>query len=330
VKNKVVAVYGSPGSGKTTLSVKLAGFFAQRRENVIIVSPDTLAPTTPIIVPGYSENLGGLGSITTAGAITADSILRAIAPLPGSKYIGLIAYLKGENIYDYPAYSDDRTRDFYALLRPLADRIIIDLPAGLITDAFSLASLAEADRSVRLCAPELKAVSYFASTLKVLTDRKFGRDEELTALSPLPAGENGRSYEGVFGRVDLSIPKSAAIAAQYEKAELIEKSEGAYDAAISRLAGLISGEPAGNAAPKRTSRKAKKQARNGKSEASYGDLSAAGDSAGPAVPDNSNIEIEIEERESIPVTIRDEKKKSRAKIKENSASGLGKFRRGRL
>jgi MinD-like ATPase involved in chromosome partitioning or flagellar assembly len=324
-KNKVIAIYGSPGAGKTTLSVKLAGHFARLKENVVIVSPDTVAPTTPVIAPGY-EGTGGLGHIITAGAVTTDSILRAMVPLPGSKYIGLIAYLKGENIYDYPAYSDERTRDFYALLRPLADRIVIDLPSSLITDAFSLASLVEADRLVRLCAPELKAVSYFASTLKALADRKFGREDEIALLSPLPAGEGGRSYEGVFGRMGMSLPESAAVAGQYEKAELIEKSGGAYDAAIERLAGLVCGETAEKATSRGQARKAKKQAKNEKYEAVRGDISAGNSMAKPAVP--AGTETETCENEPAVRPARDEKKKGRAQ--KESGGGLGKFRRGRL
>ena len=40
VQNKIIAVMGSPGSGKTTASIKLAAELAEKKKNVILVFCD--------------------------------------------------------------------------------------------------------------------------------------------------------------------------------------------------------------------------------------------------------------------------------------------------
>lgn len=42
--NQVLAVWGSPSSGKTTMSVKLARYIASQKKNVILVLADMTAP----------------------------------------------------------------------------------------------------------------------------------------------------------------------------------------------------------------------------------------------------------------------------------------------
>ena len=41
----VVAVWGSPGSGKTTMAVKIAKYLADKKRNVVLLLCDMTAPT---------------------------------------------------------------------------------------------------------------------------------------------------------------------------------------------------------------------------------------------------------------------------------------------
>ena len=45
--NQVLAVWGSPGSGKTTVAVKLAKYLAGKKKNVILLLCDMTAPMLP-------------------------------------------------------------------------------------------------------------------------------------------------------------------------------------------------------------------------------------------------------------------------------------------
>ena len=48
--NQVLAVWGSPGSGKSTVAVKLAKYLAGKKRNVILLTCDMTAPMLPCIL----------------------------------------------------------------------------------------------------------------------------------------------------------------------------------------------------------------------------------------------------------------------------------------
>ena len=45
----VLAVWGSPSSGKTTVSVKLADYLARKKKNVLLIFADMTTPPLPCI-----------------------------------------------------------------------------------------------------------------------------------------------------------------------------------------------------------------------------------------------------------------------------------------
>lgn len=45
----VLAVWGSPSSGKTVVSVKLADYLARKRKNVLLIFADMTAPPLPYL-----------------------------------------------------------------------------------------------------------------------------------------------------------------------------------------------------------------------------------------------------------------------------------------
>jgi MinD superfamily P-loop ATPase len=73
---QVLAVWGSPGCGKTTVAVKLAKYLADKKKNVILVLCDMTAPMLPCICPaGDLESDNSLGSILAATHVT-DSLIK--------------------------------------------------------------------------------------------------------------------------------------------------------------------------------------------------------------------------------------------------------------
>ena len=60
---QVLAVWGSPGCGKTTVAVKLAKYLADRKKNVVLLLCDCTTPMLPCICPsGELEGDHSLGS----------------------------------------------------------------------------------------------------------------------------------------------------------------------------------------------------------------------------------------------------------------------------
>ncbi len=71
---KIIAVWGSPSSGKSTFSIKLAKELASKKKNVIIVFADNNCPVIPTLI--QKENSKSLGNILSAVNLTKSDILK--------------------------------------------------------------------------------------------------------------------------------------------------------------------------------------------------------------------------------------------------------------
>lgn len=71
----VVAVWGSPGSGKTTMAVKIAKYLADKKRNVVLLLCDMTAPMLPCICPASElECERSLGSVLAAAHVTENLV----------------------------------------------------------------------------------------------------------------------------------------------------------------------------------------------------------------------------------------------------------------
>src|SRR5690554_2194337 len=103
---QVLAVWGSPSSGKTTVSVKLAKHLADNKRNVVLLLCDMTAPMLPCICPPSDlEWERSLGSILAATHVTDTLIKQNCITHKKISYLTLIGMLKGENVFTYPPYN---------------------------------------------------------------------------------------------------------------------------------------------------------------------------------------------------------------------------------
>ena len=64
----MLAIVGSPGSGKTTLAVKLAAEIAKKKKNVVVVCSDPFVPSVPFLLP-YGYGAGGFIGCASDGSV---------------------------------------------------------------------------------------------------------------------------------------------------------------------------------------------------------------------------------------------------------------------
>ena len=75
----VLAVWGSPSSGKTVVSVKLADYLARKKKNVLLIFADMTTPPLPCICASSDlEGEKSLGSILAATHVTENLIKKTI------------------------------------------------------------------------------------------------------------------------------------------------------------------------------------------------------------------------------------------------------------
>lgn len=147
----VVAVWGSPGSGKTTMAVKIAKYLADKKRNVVLLLCDMTAPMLPCICPASElECERSLGSVLAAAHVTENLVKNNLITHKRLGYLTILGMLKGENEYTYPPYGEAQARELIDCLREIAPYVVIDCGSYIANDILSAVALMEADSVLRL------------------------------------------------------------------------------------------------------------------------------------------------------------------------------------
>lgn len=182
--NQVLAVWGSPSSGKTIMSVKLARYIASQKKNVILVLADMSAPPLPYVCPPSDiEAENSLGNILGAAHVDGNLIRQNAILHKKNEYLTMLAMLKGENAFSYAPYTETQAWELIDELRKMCEYIIIDCTSNITNDVLSAVSLIESDAVLRLVSCDLKSISYLNSQLPLLLDNKFNANKQYKAAS---------------------------------------------------------------------------------------------------------------------------------------------------
>lgn len=214
-ENQVLAVWGSPGSGKTTVAVKLAKRLADQKRDVALVLCDMTAPMLPCICPPADlDGERSLGSVLAAPHITQTLVSHNCITHKKLSHLTILGLRKGENEYTYPPYTAGQVSELIGCLREIAPYIIIDCGSYIANDVLSAVSLMEADTVLRLVNCDLKSVSYLSSQLPLLKDSKWDAEKQYRVASNVKPVEASEHIEQVLGSVAFRIPHSTELAEQ--------------------------------------------------------------------------------------------------------------------
>lgn len=238
-QDNVLAVMGSPGSGKTTTAVKLAISLTAQKKNVILVFCDPFTPVIPAVLPADTVHDTSLGSLLTAPGLTQTQILNACVPIKESEYISLLGYCGGESLTHYPKITRDKVVEFFVMLRHLADFIIIDCASVFEADPTSIIAIEMADVVLKMGTANLKGISYFQTHSPMLADSRFRKETHKTAIGNLKTGQDWETVSSQYGGVEYILPYVAELEQQDDElrlfCSLFEPESDAYRKAISRM-----------------------------------------------------------------------------------------------
>jgi len=223
---QVLAVWGSPSSGKTTVSVKLAKMLADRRKDVVLLLCDSTTPMLPCICPPSDlESERSLGSILAAAHVTDNLIRQNCILHKRYRHLILLGMLKGENEYTYPAYTEQQVTELIEHLRNIAPYIIIDCGSTISSDILSAVSLMQADIVLRIVNCDLKSISYLSSQLPLLKDNKWDAEKQLRAANNVHEYDAAENIDQVLGGVAFKIPHSGELEQQALAGDLFKELE---------------------------------------------------------------------------------------------------------
>ena len=241
--DKVLAVMGSPGSGKTTAAVKLVLALSAAKKNVIVVFCDPFTPVIPALLPASTIHDTSLGSLLTAPALTQTDILNACVPTESSEYISLMGYCSGESLMHYPKITRDKVVEFFVMLRYLADYIIIDCSSVFEADPTSIVAIEMADKVLKLGTANLKGISYYQTHDPMLADSRFRKEAQQSIIGNLKVGQDWEAVSQQYGGVDHVLPYLTELEQQFNELNLFkpltEKESSVYTAEIEKILGGV-------------------------------------------------------------------------------------------
>ena len=240
---KLIAVWGTPDSGKTAFTMKLAGSLyragRRRQTRIVVVLTDVTSPSMPVVFPLYhSEEIYSLGSLMAKTTLTPDDIFSYTTLIKGRDNLGVIGYRENENSHSYPEYNREKALAFLRILADNTDYAMIDCMTNPDDSILSDVALTEADDSIRLITPDLKCLSYTMSQNHHFTARGYITPKQIAVLNTPVQGF--AMPHGQLGKVDFILPYSPALAQQFTEGGLSEElSDRKYMTVVDRIAERI-------------------------------------------------------------------------------------------
>lgn len=238
--SKTIAVWGSPRSGKTTFSVKLANEIYERyKTNVVVLFTDISTPTIPVLFPSAKrDTLFSVGKVLSKTDITVDETIKNLVLIKNKSNFGILGYLGGENKFTYPRFDESKARELLDVLKTLANIVIIDCMSNLDDSVLSTVAVGESDEVIRLASPDLSCLGWYLSQLPLVA----GNERHIQGIN-IPDADicvpvsDVRSH---LGDVSFTLPFSREVKQQLYEGKLFESvSDKKFNTVIGAIADKV-------------------------------------------------------------------------------------------
>ena len=239
--SKLIAVCGSPGSGKTSVALKLAQeLYHTSHQPVLFFSVDLRVPIMGYVFPhSKAGDLHSVGKTMDKTDIYREDVMKQIVTVKSMVNFGYLGYKSGENLYTYPRVTEDKVTELFRCLRELAAYVVVDCVSDG-EDLLSAMAKREADTVIQTVNPDLKCMTYFASN----ADMYIGCADKtipvmnITERDVYPPINEVKNH---FKSVQMVLPYSIAMKQQAITGTLYERlTDRKYREALSALVKVVS------------------------------------------------------------------------------------------
>jgi MinD superfamily P-loop ATPase len=249
MRGLIVCIWGQSGTGKTALSAALAARLAQEI-NVLLASGDKVNPAYVQWMPDdKGKKIESIASILDNSRIDRDYLCTIsvdqpyrIVPFPDNERIGLIGYLKDDDIERYNPIEGTAAERFLNVARSFVDVSIIDGVANPADDALTSTAIKTADIVITMIEPSAKGVGYLCTMQNWITRSNIA-PRHLLLASPVDESSAIETVENTAGIQLFGIlPYSDEVRKKNNECRLFTQYKKAYAEHLNRIAELIEEE----------------------------------------------------------------------------------------
>ena len=243
-EGKIVAVWGSPNSGKTAFATKLAtAIYDNYQATVIVLFTDIETPVLPVIFPNEkTEDVGSVGIPLSKVEADRDDVIKNLVVAKNRQNFGFIGYRAGDNKFTYPKFGRAKAEALLVELCKLANYVIVDCTSNLENNVLSAVGIELAEQIIRLASPDLKSISFYLSQFPVYADVKYRLGEHIQGINTPNADVFMPVEETKFHLKDVSfsVPYCGEVKLQMQKGTLIEPTKDKrFDRRMKEIAGKV-------------------------------------------------------------------------------------------
>jgi len=237
---KMIAVCGSPSSGKTCTALKLAEeIYYAKKTSVLFLSPDLRVPCMAYLFPnGKDSELFSLGVALDKTDIYKEDVLKQTVTVKTMQNFGFLGYKLAENKYSYPKPTEDKVAQLFGALKECAEYVVVDCTCDP-DDIISRLAKRDCDTAVQIFSPDMRCISYYASSVNEFLMIEDKRIKVLNIMDfdiYLPITETETHFHGM----DFKLPYDRGLKQQMITGTLSERiGNGKYRTEIGRLAAKV-------------------------------------------------------------------------------------------
>jgi MinD-like ATPase involved in chromosome partitioning or flagellar assembly len=243
--SKIITVYGSGGSGKTTAALELVKALAaaEPHENVVLVGLDNTKPLIPVLFPGNADFAGlSLGKVLSEAKVTPEVILKNSAGV-GSN-VCVLGYNVDENARSFVKPTDSVLRGLWFTLRNMAKYVVVDGTDNIVAQSRTASALIASDEVLYLLGADINGIQFYRSQKPLLLTEAYkysGFTRTLSVSEKFVA--DIEAVKNVIGKIEYVLPYSKQLPVMLNEGRAFEENpDRAYNAVVKQLAAKFAKE----------------------------------------------------------------------------------------
>jgi MinD-like ATPase involved in chromosome partitioning or flagellar assembly len=200
----IVALWGSSGSGKSSLSVQIALALSRKKHNVVLVDTNFVVPQCGIWFPDMAATQQHSLSTILENEITPEGLAGRIHLV--NRRLGVLGYTMGELAMNSLIQRYDTAASLLHIAATLSDYVIVDCQTNITQDHLTFTALEMSGRKIIIHTPDMRGISFRLSNVTMLADSKYNMENAIQVLNKVRTISPVDSIERVIGNINYTLP----------------------------------------------------------------------------------------------------------------------------